>query len=144
MIKSSASVHWEGSGKDGHGQISTQSGALDAYPYGFASRFTDDRKGSNPEELVGAAHAACYAMAFSFACAEAGLATSVVDTGAVVHLDKVEGGFAIQRIDLTLRAKVPGADAAKFQELANAAKQNCPLSKALASVPTISLDAQLL
>ena len=83
MTEKTASVHWEGRGKQGRGKISTETAALDEYPYGFASRFEDDRRGTNPEELLGAAHAACFTMAFSFACDKAGLATSDVETTAI-------------------------------------------------------------
>ena len=143
MIEKTASVHWEGQGKKGIGQISTETGALKAYPYGFGSRFEDDRKGTNPEEILGAAHAACFTMAFSFACDRAGIATSSVDTKAVVRLAKQGEGFVIDRIALTREATVPGIDEAKFQEIAAAAKRACPLSKALASVPEITLQATL-
>ncbi|WP_367849635.1 OsmC family peroxiredoxin [Rhodoferax sp. WC2427] len=144
MIEKTATVHWEGPGKKGQGQISTETGALQAYPYGFASRFEDDRKGTNPEEILGAAHAACFAMAFSFACDKAGFATATVDTQAQVRLVPQGEGFGIDRIALTLKASVPGLDEAQFQALALAAKHNCPLSKALASVPEITLQATLL
>ena len=143
MIEKTASVHWEGQGKKGVGQISTETGALKAYPYGFASRFEDDRKGTNPEEIVAAAHAACFTMAFSFACDKAGIATNSVDTQAAVRLAKQGEGFVIDRIALTMQATVPGIDDAKFQEIAAAAKRDCPLSKALASVPEITLQATL-
>jgi osmotically inducible protein OsmC len=143
MIEKSASVHWEGQGKKGQGQISTETGALKTYPYGFASRFEDDRKGTNPEEILGAAHAACFTMAFSFACDKAGFATDTVDTQATVRLAKDGDGFVIDRIALKMQASVPGMDAAKFQEIAAAAKAGCPLSKALASVPEITLEATL-
>lgn len=142
-MEKTASVHWEGQGKQGKGRISTETGALKDYPYGFASRFEDDRKGTNPEEILGAAHAACFTMAFSFACDKAGFATSSVDTKAAVRLTKAGEGFVIDRIALELSAKVAGIDEAKFQEIANSAKQNCPLSKALASVPEITLKATL-
>ncbi|HEY5582004.1 MAG TPA: OsmC family protein [Rhodoferax sp.] len=143
MIEKTAIVHWEGQGKKGQGQISTETGALKQYPYGFASRFEDDRRGTNPEEILGAAHAACFTMAFSFACDKAGLATTDIDTKASVRLSKQGEDFLIDRIALTLQAKVPGIDEAKFQEIAAAAKRNCPLSKALASVPEITLQATL-
>ena len=143
MTEKTASVHWEGQGKAGHGQISTETGALKSYPYGFASRFEDDRRGSNPEEILGAAHAACFAMAFSFACDKAGFATTALDTQAKVRLTKQGEGFVIDRIALTLLAIVPGIDDAKFQDIALAAKAGCPLSKALASVPEITLEATL-
>ena len=138
-----ASVHWEGQGIKGQGRISTETGALEEYPYGYASRFEDDRRGTNPEEILGAAHAACFTMAFSFACDKAGFATDTVDTKAAVRLTKVPDGFVIDRIALTLNAVVPGIDEAGFQEIAQAAKRDCPLSKALASVAEISLVAIL-
>ena len=143
MIDKTASVHWEGQGKKGVGKISTQTDALKSYPYGFGSRFEDDRRGTNPEELLAAAHAACFTMAFSFACDAAGYATAAVDTQAAVRLAAKGGGFAIDRINLRLEANVPGIDEAKFQELAVGAKQGCPLSKALAGVPEITLTAVL-
>ncbi len=143
MIEKKASIHWDGAGKTGKGQISTETGALKAYPYGFGSRFEDDRKGTNPEEILGAAHAACFTMAFAFACEKAGIATRSIDTTAAVRLAKDGDGFKIDRIALTLVATVPGLDPAKFNELAEGAKNNCPLSKALASVPEITLDAKL-
>lgn len=143
MIEKKASVHWDGAGKKGVGKISTQTGALDGYPYGFASRFEGDVKGTNPEEILGAAHAACFTMAFSFACDKAGIATSSIDTTAAVRLSPQGDGFLIDRIALTLEATVPGIDDARFQELAAGAKRDCPLSKALASVPEITLTATL-
>ena len=143
MNEKKANVHWEGGGRNGTGQISTETGALKAYPYGFASRFEDDRRGSNPEELLGAAHAACFTMAFSFACDKAGFATGAVDTIASVRLVKQGEGFAIDRIALTMQANVPGIDEATFQQIAQRAKAECPLSKALASVPEITLAAAL-
>lgn len=143
MTEKTASVRWEGQGQLGQGKISTETGALKEYPYGFASRFEDDRRGTNPEELLGAAHAACFTMAFSFACDKAGLATSHIETSANVRLVKQGEGFLIDRIALTMQAVVPGIDEAKFQEIANLAKRDCPLSKALASVPEITLVATL-
>jgi osmotically inducible protein OsmC len=143
MIDKTASVHWEGQGKKGAGKISTQTDALKSYPYGFGSRFEDDRRGTNPEELLAAAHAACFTMAFSFACDAAGFATAAVDTQAAVRLVAKGGGFAIDRINLRLEASVPGIDETAFQKLAAGAKQDCPLSKALASVPEINLTAVL-
>ena len=144
MNEKTATVHWEGQGKSGVGQISTETGALKKHPYGFASRFEDDRRGTNPEEMLAAAHAACLTMAFSFACDKAGLATTSIDTTARVHLGRQAEGFVIDRIALTMQASVPGIDSARFQQLAAAAKRECPLSKALASVPEITLDAVLL
>ena len=143
MTEKTASVHWEGQGKQGQGQISTETDALKDYPYGFGSRFEDDRSGTNPEELVGAAHAACFTMAFSFACDKAGFSTDEVNTQSEVRLVKQGEGFAIDRIALTLEARIPGIDEAQFQKIAEAAKRDCPLSKALASVPEITLTATL-
>jgi osmotically inducible protein OsmC len=143
MADKIATVHWEGRGKNGVGKISTQTDALKSYPYGFGSRFEDDRRGTNPEELLAAAHAACFTMAFSFACDAAGFATTAVDTQASVRLVKRGAGFTIEHIGLRLEASVPGIDEAAFQKLAAGAKQDCPLSKALASVPEISLTAVL-
>jgi osmotically inducible protein OsmC len=143
MNEKKASVHWEGQGKQGRGQISTETGAVKDAPYGFGSRFEDDRRGTNPEELLGAAHAACFTMAFSFACDKAGFATASVDTTASVRLVSKDQGFAIDRIALQMEAAVPGLDEAKFQELAQGAKANCPVSKALGGVPEITLRATL-
>ena len=123
MIEKAATVHWEGQGKKGQGKISTETGALELYPYGFASRFEDDRRGTNPEEILGAAHAACFTMAFSFACDKSGLATANVDTKASVRLSNQGEGFVIDRIALTMHATVPGIDDAKFQEIPAAAKR---------------------
>lgn len=143
MPEKKASVHWEGQGKKGVGQISTETDALKAYPYGFGSRFEDDRRGTNPEELLGAAHAACFTMAFSFAADKAGFATTSVDTKARVRL-KVDGPAPeIDRIELELEATIPGIDEAKFQELAQGAKRDCPVSKALKGVTEINLVATL-
>ena len=120
--------------------ISTKSGALNDYPYGFASRF-EGKPGSNPEELIGAAHAACFTMALSLILGEAKLTAEQMETRADVTLDKVGDGFAITSVHLTLNAKVPGADQAKFQELAGMAKAGCPVSKLLNT--KITLDATL-
>lgn len=141
QINRTGSAQWSGGLKDGKGQISTQSGALKAYPYGFASRF-EGVPGTNPEELIGAAHAGCFTMALSLILGEAGLTASNMETTAKVTLEAVEGGFAITAIQLTLVASIPGTDGATFKDLANKAKAGCPVSKALASVP-ITLDARL-
>jgi osmotically inducible protein OsmC len=141
MTDKTANIHWEGRGKNGVGKISTQTDALKSYSYGFGSRFEDDRRGTNPEELLAAAHAACFTMAFSFACDAAGFATNAIDTTASVRLVKKGNGFLIDRIALRLEANVAGIDEATFQKLAATAKQDCPLSKALASVPEITLTA---
>ena len=130
----------QGGIKDGKGAISTQSGALQAYPYGFASRF-EGMPGTNPEELIAAAHAGCFTMALSLILGEAKLTAERMDTKAEVTLEQVEGGFAITAVHLTLKAKIPGTDQAKFTELANKAKAGCPISKALKA--DITLDAKL-
>ncbi|HTZ77001.1 MAG TPA: OsmC family protein [Stellaceae bacterium] len=139
-IKRRGSASWQGGLKDGRGSISTESGALSAYPYGFASRF-EGQKGSNPEELIGAAHAACFTMALSLILGEAKLRADQMDTSAEVTLEQVEGGFAITAVHLTLKAKIPGTDQATFESLAAKAKAGCPVSKLLKA--DISLDAQL-
>lgn len=139
-MKNSGSAVWSGGLKDGKGSISTQSGALKEYPYGFASRF-EGKPGTNPEELIGAAHAGCFTMALSNILGEAGLTAERMDTKADVTLEKQEGGFAITAVHLTLRAKIPGADNAKFQELVAKAKAGCPVSKLLKA--NITLDAAL-
>ena len=138
-----ASVHWEGAGKTGKGQISTETGALKDHPYGFASRFEDDKRGTNPEEILAAAHAGCLTMALAFALEGAGFTAQSIDTKAAVRLARDGAGFKIDRIQLELEASIPGIDEAKFQELAAGAKAGCPLSKALASVPEITLQARL-
>jgi lipoyl-dependent peroxiredoxin len=143
MIEKKASVHWDGPGKTGQGKVSTETGALQGYPYGVASRFADDRKGTNPEEIIGAAHAACFTMFFAVSCEKAGIHVSSIDTTATVRLAKEGEGFKIDRIALVMEAAVPGIDEAKFQELAQGAKKNCPVSKALAAVPEITLEARL-
>jgi osmotically inducible protein OsmC len=143
MTEKSASVLWDGAGKEGLGKVSTESGALLDYPYGFASRLGDDRRGTNPEEILAAAYAACFTMAFSFACEMAGFATRTLDTQAHVRLSAHGQGFVIDRIALHLRAVVPGLEEARFQAIAGAAKCDCPLSRALASVAEISLVAIL-
>ncbi len=135
------SAAWEGGIKDGKGAISTKSGALKAYPYGFASRF-EGKPGTNPEELIGAAHAGCFTMALSLILGESKLTAEHMDTKADVTLEKVSDGFAITAVHLTLKAKVPGADKAKFQELAGKAKAGCPVSKLLNT--KITLDASLI
>lgn len=143
MTEKTAYVNWRGQGKDGMGSISTATGALKDYPYGFASRFQDDRTGTNPEEILGAAHAACFTMAFSFACAKAGFSTSDVLTVASVRLSRDGEGFVIDRIALTLKATIADLDEAQFQAIALDAKRNCPVSKALAGVAEITLQATL-
>ncbi len=137
-MKTNGSAIWSGGIKDGKGAISTRSGALQEYPYGFASRF-EGKPGTNPEELIGAAHAGCFTMALSLILGEAGLTAEKMETTADVTLDKVDDGFAITAVHLTLKAKIPGADQAKFEELTGKAKAGCPVSKLLKA--NITLDA---
>ena len=134
------SAVWSGGLKDGIGSISTQTGVLKEAPYGFKARF-EDGPGTNPEELIGAAHAGCYTMALSGVLGEAGMTAQKLETTAAVTLDKVDGGFAITKVHLTLLATIAGADQAKFEEAANKAKVNCPVSKLLNA--EITLDAKL-
>jgi osmotically inducible protein OsmC len=139
-MKTQGMATWKGGIKDGIGAISSKSGALDAYPYGFASRF-EGKPGTNPEELIGAAHAGCFTMALSLILGEAGLTAERMDTTAEVTLEKVADGFAITAVHLTLKAKIPGATDAAFQELAAKAKAGCPVSKLLKA--EITLEASL-
>lgn len=139
MIKKAWAV-WRGSLKDGGGSISTETGVLNEAPYGFKARF-EDGKGTNPEELIGAAHAGCFSMALSLMLGEAGLTAEKIETHAAVTLEKVGDGFEITASHLNVVAKVPGADQAKFTELANKAKTGCPVSKVLRA--RITMDAKL-
>jgi len=139
-MKTTGSAVWSGGIKDGKGAISTKSGALSEYPYGFSSRF-EGRPGTNPEELIGAAHAGCFTMALSLILGEAGLKADKLETTAEVALDKVDDGFAITSVHLTLNASIPGATKEQFEELANKAKAGCPVSKLLNT--KITLDATL-
>ncbi|MEP9401616.1 OsmC family protein [Sphingomonas sp. VNH70] len=129
MIRS-ASARYEGLGKDGKGHVSTQSGVLADQPYGFNTRF-EDGKGTNPEELIAAAHASCFTMALSFALAGAGYGDGTLETTAKVTLDKDGDGFKVSKSALTLTATVPGIDPTKFEEIAAGAKAGCPISKLL-------------
>ena len=132
---------WRGGLKDGKGAVSTESGALKDYPYGFSSRF-EGKPGTNPEELIGAAHAGCFTMALSLILGEAKLVADQMDTKADVTLEKIADGFAITSVHLTLRAKIPNVDRAKFAELADKAKSGCPVSKLMKAA--ITLDAALI
>jgi osmotically inducible protein OsmC len=131
---------WKGGLKDGKGIVTTKSGALKEQPYGFASRF-EGKPGTNPEELIGAAHAGCFAMALSLILGEAGITAQELNAKAEVTLVKDGDGFSITKSHLTLRAKIPGIDNAKFQDLAGKAKAGCPVSKLLKA--EITLDASL-
>lgn len=139
-IKRKGSAVWEGGLKDGRGNLSTQSGVLSNQPYGFSSRF-EGQPGTNPEELIAAAHAGCFTMALSLILGEAGLTAERLETTAEVSLEKVDDGFAISAVDLTLEAKIPGAEDAQFRDLADKAKAGCPVSKLLKA--PISLKATL-
>ena len=130
MITRTASATYEGFGKDGKGKVSTQSGVLRDNPYGFATRF-ENEPGTNPEELIAAAHAACFTMALSFALAREGLSDGTLTTQAAVKLDKDGDGFKVSRSDLVLEARVPGIDTERFAAIAAEAKANCPISKLL-------------
>lgn len=140
MPTRNASAKWEGDLKSGKGTMKLGSGAYEGQ-YSFASRF-ENGTGTNPEELIAAAHAGCFTMAFSNGLSQAGHVPTKVETTAKVHLEKSEAGFGIPRIDLVTEAIVPGLDDAKFQELAQTAKKNCPVSKLLAAAE-ITLDAKL-
>jgi osmotically inducible protein OsmC len=130
MTTRTATARYEGLGKTGQGQVSTQSGVLDGTQYSFNTRF-EDGKGTNPEELIAAAHASCFTMALSFALAGAGFTEGTLDTKAAVTLDKDGDGFRISKSELTLTASVPGISPEQFEELANGAKAGCPISKVL-------------
>src|SRR5579872_7211847 len=139
-IKRKGAASWQGGLKDGKGTISTESGALKAYPYGFAARF-EGQRGTNPEELIAAAHAGCFTMALSLILGEARLTAEQMETAAEVTLEQVDGGYAITAVHLTLKAKIPGADQATFEKRAGQAKAGCPVSKLLKA--NITLDATL-
>ena len=139
-IKKNGSAVWTGGLKDGRGAISTQSGALKEYPYGFTARF-EGKTGTNPEELLGAAHAGCFTMALSLMLGEEKFVAERMETTATVSLDQKDGGFEISAVHLVLKAKIPGIDNAKFQEITAKAKTGCPVSK-LFKAP-ITLDARL-
>ena len=135
-----ASAHWSGGLKDGKGTVSTDSGVLKDTQYSFGTRF-ENGTGTNPEELIAAAHAGCFAMALSAQLGEAGMRAESIDVTSTVTLDKVEGGFAVTSSHLDLRARIPGADQAKFDTAADNAKAGCPISKLLNA--KITMDAQL-
>jgi osmotically inducible protein OsmC len=139
-MKRNGSAIWTGGLKDGRGTISTESGALKETQYSFGARF-ENGVGTNPEELVAAAHAGCFSMALSGQLGAAGLTAERISTTATVSLEKLDGGFAITGVHLQLTAKVPGADAAAFRKAADAAKEGCPISKLLKA--PITLDAKL-
>jgi osmotically inducible protein OsmC len=139
-MKRTGSAVWSGGLKDGKGTVSTESGVLNGVSYSFGKRFGDE-KGTNPEELIGAAHASCYSMALSAILGEAGMTADEISTSAAVTVVPADGGFAITAVHLTVRATIPGADAAAFEEAASKAKAGCPVSKVLNA--EITLDASL-
>jgi lipoyl-dependent peroxiredoxin len=141
MPKRTASAVWNGSLTEGNGTMRMGSGAYEG-PYSFQSRF-EEGDGTNPEELIAAAHAGCFSMALSGELGKAGHTVDSVETDATVHIDKAGDGFAIKRIELRTRVSAPGLDETAFQEAAEAAKKGCPVSQALAAVESIDLDAEL-
>jgi len=141
MPKRTAEARWDGSLQEGKGTMRMASGSYEG-PYSFQSRF-QEADGTNPEELIAAAHAGCFSMALSGELGRAGHSAESVETRATVHLDKVDEGFGITRIELDTRARVPGVDDDEFQRIAEAAKKGCPVSRALAAVGSIELNAEL-
>lgn len=136
-MKRNASAEWNGGLKDGKGTISTDSGVLNDTQYSFSTRF-EDGIGTNPEELVAAAHAGCFSMALSGQLGNAGMTAESINTTATVTLDKVEDGFAITTVHLEVKAKIPGADQGAFMTAANNAKAGCPISKLLKAEITMN------
>jgi osmotically inducible protein OsmC len=139
-MQRTASAHWSGGLKDGKGTVSTQSGVLNQTQYSFSTRF-ENGAGTNPEELIAAAHAGCFSMALSGQLANAGMTAESIDTKATLTLEKTDAGFAITTVHLEVRVKIPGADRAKFDEAAQNAKKGCPVSRVLNA--NITMDAQL-
>jgi osmotically inducible protein OsmC len=134
------SAVWEGGFKDGRGTISTESGVLSSTPYSASRRFGEE-KGTNPEELIGAAHASCFSMALSLILGEAGLTPERIETTSTVSLEKDGEGFSVTKVHLDVQVKIPGADQAKFEEAAQKAKDGCPISKLLKA--EITMNARL-
>jgi len=139
-MKRKANARWQGTAKEGSGTLTTQSGTLTDTPYSFVARFGDG-KGTNPEELIAAAHAGCFTMALSFMLNGAGFTADAIDTEANLTMDQVNGAWTVTGVHLTTRARIPGIDAAKFAELSSNAKATCPISRLLNA--TITLDAAL-
>jgi osmotically inducible protein OsmC len=140
-MQRTASAHWSGGLKDGKGTVSTQSGVLNQTQYSFSTRF-ENGIGTNPEELIAAAHAGCFTMALSAQLGNAGMTAESIDTNAKLTLDKTDAGFSITAIHLEVKARIPGADKAKFDEAAHNAETGCPVSRVLNA--KITMDAQLL
>jgi osmotically inducible protein OsmC len=143
-MKRKATANWRGTGMDGTGTLSTPSGVFNNQPYSFKSRFKneDGTQGTNPEELIAAAHAGCFNMALSFQLGNAGFTAENIDTQAVLTMENIDGHFKIMGIELNLEAKIPEIEDAHFQEIADNAKKNCPVSQALAAIE-ITLNAKL-
>jgi len=139
-MKRTGSAVWQGGIRDGKGTVSTESGVLDGAQYSFSTRF-EDGKGTNPEELLAAAHAGCFSMALSKQLNDAGLTADSINTTAAVRLEKTDAGFSITKVHLDVTARVPGADAAAFETAANNAKAGCPVSRLFNA--EITLDAKL-
>ena len=139
-IKKSGSAKWTGDLKTGKGHVSTETGVLSDQPYGFNTRF-EDGNGTNPEELIGAAHASCYSMALSMILGQSDLTPDSIQTTATVSLEEKDGGFAVTKVHLDVQATIPGASQEQFADAANAAKENCPISKLLNA--EITMDATL-
>ncbi|MBL7261465.1 OsmC family protein [Paractinoplanes lichenicola] len=137
----SASARWQGNLTEGSGTIKTGKGGIQGN-YSFKSRF-EEGEGTNPEELIGAAHAGCFSMAFSKALADAGFTPTSVETVAKVHMDKTDAGFSVTKIDLETVGDVPGVDDGTFQKIAEDAKANCPISRLLSPGAEITLSAKL-
>lgn len=140
-MQRTATAHWGGGLKDGRGTVSTQSGVLEKTQYSFATRF-ENGIGTNPEELIAAAHAGCFSMALSAELGKSGLTPETIDTRATLNFEKTDAGFTITAIHLDVEVKVPGADPQKFQEIAEAAKKGCPVSRVLNT--NITMTAKLL
>ena len=139
-MQRNASAHWSGGLRDGKGTLSSASGVLKNTPYSFSTRF-ESQPGTNPEELIAAAHAGCFTMALSGQLASAGLTAQAIDTTATVTLEKTDAGFAVTASHLQVTAKIPGADQAKFDQAAKNAKEGCPISRLLNA--KITMDAKL-
>ncbi|RYH03260.1 OsmC family peroxiredoxin [Salipiger sp. IMCC34102] len=140
MIKKHGTANWKGTLKDGEGHVSTETAALQEHPYGFKARF-EGGKGTNPEELVGAAHASCFAMALAMGLGEKGYTASNIDAKSTVSLEEVDGGFAVTKAHIEVSASVPDISEEEFMEVAKATETGCPISKLLTA--EISMDAKL-
>lgn len=141
VFKRTGTAVWNGNGSEGKGNLSTESGVLTSTPYQFSKRFGSESGGTNPEELIAAAHAGCFTMSLSFKLNNAGMVADELKTVATVTVDKAPGDWTVTNIHLEVRAKIPGADNAKFQEAANLAKEGCPISRLMKT--EITMDAQL-